>query len=229
MPNLEYEPKPSIDVIHWTNEPIEREFIDAIAQDYRDVARLLGDLPPTMKIYFDDREVNSQYPADGTAYAHDILTLVLNKKFYDQPEKIRKQLRQTIFHEVFHIRQRFSLEDEKRSAIESAIYEGCATIFEREYTAAQPLHGNYSGESEETLKGWAQQMKYITAEEYFEPSGKTWKKWAFYDHDTGEQWKIYKTGTWIVDQVLATRNIDIIELRDVAAEQVLAWYEEGEL
>lgn len=216
---------PSVEIIHWSNQSEESTYVSWIEKVYREVTTVLDNLPQTLKLYFDQRDINPDYPSDGTAYSHDILTLVINSMYYKKPDEIKRQLRQTIFHELFHIRQKFTMADPQRSALESAVYEGYATVFEREYTNSQPLQGDYSQQDTATLIRWYEQIKTIYAEQYFEPSGETFRKWAFYDPETTEQWKIYRTGTWIVDTVLSTRGINILELRNVNAGQVIELFE----
>lgn len=130
------------------------------------------------------------------------------------------RIKPVIFHEGYHIGQGF-YNSNPCSAIEAAIYEGCATVFERTYTDSTPKWGDYSMHDDETLHTWLEEIKTITADQYFEPTGDTWRKWAFYDPETKESWKIYKVGTWIVENALRKEELDIIDLNTMSADEIL--------
>lgn len=221
----ELEPKSSIDVIQWNDEEFEGQFLGDIKNDYEDVRKILDNLPATLKIYFDNEVMSSDYAVDGHAHAHDIVTLIMNRKSEFTHDEYKMRLRETLFHELFHVRQNFTYEDDPQPALYAAIYEGCATVFAREYTDARPPHGDYSVESEAQLNAWKEEMSTIPASEYFDADSGAWQKWAFIDPETGERWRVYKVGTWIVDKVIEHRGIDIVDLRDVTPKQVIEWFE----
>jgi hypothetical protein len=125
-------------------------------------------------------------------------------------------------HEGYHIGQGF-YNSEPCSALEAAIYEGCATIFERDYLDSEPKYADYSMHDEKTLQSWFDEIKTITADQYFEPSGETWRKWAFYDPETDASWRIYKTGTWVVENVMRKTGLNAIELNSLSAYEITSY------
>lgn len=219
--NHEQEPsQTSIVVSNFENESIERDFLNDIQNAYLELRELLPSLPAQLQVEFG---TNYDYGSDrvtGSAIGPDAIKIGIDAKAEDR-ERQHARIRSLVFHEGFHIAQGFHLGGQF-SALESAVYEGCATIFEREYTGSTPGWGNYSDVDEATLQRWFTEMQQITAEEYFEPTGETWRKWAFYDPETGEGWRVYKVGTWLVDKILAQEDRDIIDLHSTTATELLA-------
>jgi uncharacterized protein YjaZ len=155
----------------------------------------------------------------GYAYSHDVITLAIQKDFADKMKQTA-ELRGTVFHESFHLSQRFTGEDGHRSALHSAIYEGCATVFEREYANVLPLYGNYNAHSDEQLADWFDKLGAVGMS-YREKEGE-WEEWAFYHHELQQRWIVYKTGTWLVDQTLKQTGLNILDLQNKTAEEILA-------
>ncbi len=214
----------TLEIIHWAHEALERRWLPEIEQAYNDLRQLIDGLPENMQLYFDDGDIWEEFAVTGHAHASDIITIIFNPQ-EKSPEQTVRELRELIFHEGFHVRQGFTYEHGAFSGAESAVYEGCATVFEQKYAAATPGYGEYKDIPVQKLNEWYQALKAIPADTYFEASGETWRKWAFWDDETKEKWRTYKTGAWIVDTVLAARKADIRDLRNVPAKQILRWFE----
>lgn len=210
----------SIIVAQFENELIERDFLDEINKYYNELKELIPTLPQTLRVYFGTNYDFGEDGVTGSAVSADSIKIGINPDVENRDTQHAK-VRSIVFHEGYHISQGFHLGQEF-SAVESAIYEGCATVFEREYASSKPKWGDYKKEGEEKLNQWYEAMKTITSEQYFEPSGETWQKWAFYDADTDESWRVYKVGTWIVDNVINRNKLTAIELNNMTAEQILA-------
>ena len=202
------------------NEPVETLFLAAIDSSYQELKSILPNLPKKVTITFGSNYDYGEDGVTGSAIASDKIKLGINPDVDDRSKQFAK-IRSLIFHEGFHLAQGFYLEGRQFSAVESAVYEGCATIFERDYAASSPAWGDYSKEDDKTLRRWYEEMKSVTAEQYFEPSGETWKKWAFYDTETGEGWRVYKVGTWLVDEVLKKGNVSVVELSSKTADEIV--------
>lgn len=211
----------SVVVEGFENEPIETLFLAAIYSSYQELKSILPNLPKKLTITFGTNYDYGEDGVTGSAIASDTIKIGINPDVDDRSKQFAK-IRSLVFHEGFHLAQGFYLEGRQFSAVESAIYEGCATIFERDYAGSAPAWGDYSKEDDRTLHRWYEEMKSVTAEQYFEPSGETWRKWAFYDAETNEGWRVYKVGTWLVDKVLKKGNISLVELSSKAADEIVS-------
>ena len=216
----EHQSELSISVSAFENEPVERLFLDEIHAAYTELRQLLSKLPNQLKVTFGTNYDYGEDGVTGSAVSSDEMKIGIDKSVEDRTRQHAK-IRSLVFHEGYHMAQEFHLASQF-SAVESAVYEGCATIFEREYAGSTPKWGDYSKEDTDTLQRWYDAMKNISAEQYFEPSGETWKKWAFYDPETDESWRVYKVGTWLVENILKENDLDIVDLSSMTASEILA-------
>ena len=220
----EVQGKGAVTIVHFENRDTEEPFAPYLENYVKEAQHLLPSLSRSINISFEDRDNFGEDGIDGFAKSKDTIGIGVDGSNKDRDCQ-KEKLRPLVLHEAFHITQGFTYEAGQFSALDAAIYEGCATIFEREYANSTPKHGDYSRESPAKLQEWLAAIRGITADQYFEESGETWRKWAFYDAETDESWKIYKTGTWLVDTILQQGSLDIIDLQGMSAAAVLALYE----
>ncbi len=206
-----------IQVIHYQNETIEKPLEEDISNYYDEVRKILPALSETVQIYFSDYGIIPESGIGGYAYSKSIITISLDPDFKDK-EKQLNEIRPTIFHESFHQFQNFTGEGQLYSAIENSIYEGMATVFEREYTGVFQPYGDYQQTSETKLEQWIDELKNINAEHFTDE--KVYRDWKFYHQEYKERWISYKVGTWIADQVLAKYKLHIIDLSTKTAAEV---------
>jgi len=211
----------SIASIIFENETIEAPFLKDIDESYGELRTLLPTLPEKVHIIFGTNYDYGDDGVTGSAVSPDAIQVGIDGQATDRARQ-HNSIRPLIFHEGYHMAQGFHL-GSTYSALESAIYEGCATIFERDVAGSTPRWANYSKEGEATLQRWLDEISKISAEQYFEPTGETWRKWAFYDPDTDESWRIYKVGTWLVEKVTAQENKTIIELNSKTSEEIMSY------
>jgi uncharacterized protein YjaZ len=117
--------------------------------------------------------------------------------------------RQTVFHELSHA-ARFEKGLFHPTLLESAILEGLATVFEREYAAASPPYGDYDPE---VIESWLEELQQVGDNESYYP--------YMYRHADGRKWMAYKVGTYLVDQAIAKSGKNIIKLTGLRADAVL--------
>jgi len=220
---LESELNNSINVTHFENKKVNTLFLPKITEAYDNLKILLPNLPKTINITFGTNYPYGEDGVTGSALSNDSMKIGTRLDQEDRTSQFDR-IKPVIFHEGYHIAQGFYNSD-PCSAIEAAIYEGCATIFEREYTNSNPKWGDYSEHDEETLYAWLKEIKTITADQYFEPSGDTWRKWAFRDPETNETWRIYKIGTWIVENVIRKTKLSVVELNSMSAHEIFGRFE----
>lgn len=209
----------SISVAAFENELIEKDFLSEINKSYNELKELLPTLPQLLRVYFGTNYDYGESGVTGSAISADSIKIGIDPTVEDRSKQHTK-MHSIVFHEGYHVSQGFHLGQEF-SALESAVHEGCATVFERDYAQSSPKWGDYQKEGEEKLRQWYEAMKPITAEQYFEPTSETWRKWAFYDPETDESWRVYKVGTWIVDEVMRRNKLSSIDLNNMSAKEIL--------
>jgi hypothetical protein len=211
-----------IEVIHYQNQQVERLIEEDISRYYDEARQLLPSIPETVKIYFSDYGILDYCGVGGYAYASDIITVSVDPVFSDKVTQL-SAIRPTIFHESFHLFQDFTGESQTYTALEGAVYEGMATVFEREHADVFEPYGDYRQTSAIKLKTWAKQLKAFGPEFQNE---EIYRAWKFFHPELKEQWIAYKVGTWITDQVLAKQNLTIMDLSTKSAAEVLKLYEQ---
>jgi len=211
-----------IKVIHYQNKTYEQPIVPLISDSLDEVRKLLPNLPESIQIYFSDYGILEDTGIGGYAYSSDIITISLDSNF-DDKDKQEANIRPTVFHESFHLSQRFTGEDGPFSAIDNALYEGMATVFEREYAGVFEPYGDYRQISEEKLKQWTEELRKLSSEVFADE--KVYSKWKFYHPELKERWIAYRTGTWLVDEVLKKKGLTILDLRTKKAADVLSMYD----
>ena len=199
---------------------------DAIRSDleqyHQEVREFLPELPKELSIWLSNNHLITETGEGGFAYSPKIMNISFDETFEDK-EKQLAYLKGTFFHEAYHLVQGHTYEDSnvlRETMLDNAIYEGCATVFEREYADVVPPWGDYSLLDESQLNSWRDSMLKISREKYRDVPG-LWEKWAFYDDEDNQKWKVYKTGTWIADMAIRESGVDILEMRRMSAAEVL--------
>lgn len=208
-----------IEVIHYQNKSTEETLESIISGNYNEVRELLPELPELIQIYFSDNGIIPESGVGGYAYAHDIITISIDPDFTDKKKQLAN-IRSTIFHEAFHVYQNYTGESGSFSAIQNTIYEGMATVFEREYCDIWQPYGDYRETSGEKIKQWIEYLQELSTEEF----ENNYSEWKFYHPKLKERWIVYKTGTWIADQVLQKHKLNILDLSIKKADEVLDLY-----
>lgn len=209
----------TIKVLNYENQAVNALFLPKIKESYEELRLLLPRLPDTMNIEFGTNYDYGEDGVTGSALSSNSMKIGIRIDQEDRASQFAR-IGTVVKHEGYHIGQGFYNSD-PCSALEAAIYEGCASVFERDYLGSEPRWADYSMHDEKTLQSWLDEIKIITADQYFEPSGETWRKWAFYDPDTDASWRIYKTGTWVVENVMRKSGLNAIELNRLSADEIM--------
>lgn len=209
-----------IKVINYQHKSNEEPLEKVISGYYDEVRELLPGLPETIQIYFSDYGILPDSGVGGYAYSPSIITVSIDPDFADKKEQL-KQLRSTIFHESFHIFQNYTGEGGPFSAIDNAVYEGMATVFEREYCGIWQPYGDYRETPENKLKHWIKDLQNLSLRDFED----NYSDWKFFHPTLKEKWIVYKVGTWIADEVLKNEKLKILDLSTKNASEVLGLYE----
>lgn len=150
----------------------------------------------------------------GFAYDHDSITLVYDPNFSDK-EKQLQYLKGTDYHESFHLVQGYvgSADHTALPPIGNAIYEGAATVFERERAGTDPSYGQYP--DVDVVNEWIQEIKTL-------PLDYDWKAWKRFHPEKKQAHIMYKAGTYIVDEALKNSpDLTIENLATMGWEEIL--------
>lgn len=182
-----------------------------------EVKGLLPTLPDNIAYKFDNHLLIEGEGVGGFASAVDTITLAFDPDYNDKEEQLKK-FKGTFFHECFHLVQGYTgdkvdMDVAVLPAIHSAIYEGAATVFEREKTGSNPFWGQYP--DKDTTLSWISQIKDLSADY-------DWKKWKWFNPDNNEPNIMYRAGTFIVDDYLSKHPDSTIEdLATMPPEDIL--------
>ncbi len=186
------------------------------------VRELLPELSDELQLYVYAEDLIPETGTGGYAYSPTALSLAIDNDFKDK-EKQLSALIGTIYHESYHLVQGHTGNETKApatSALDSSIYEGCATVFERTYAGVGPLWGDYSMHTEEELRQWSEALSRIPIDKWSENQDGVWERWSFYDTEDSQRWKAYKVGTWVVELYLRETGKDIRDLRLMPASDI---------
>ncbi len=206
-----------IKIIYYHNEKTDKNFEKSIDESYREVCKLLPGLPKTINIYFSDFGIIPESGIGGFAYSPDTITVSIDPKFKDKNKQIR-DIKPTIFHEAFHVLQNFTGTTGPFSALDNVIYEGMATVFEREHCGVWQPYGDYRNVPEKNLELWFKKLEHISNKDFEEK----YRDWKFYHPKIKERWIVYKVGTWITDKVLDKHKLTILELSKKKSDEILS-------
>lgn len=103
----------------------------------------------------------------------------------------RKHCKSTLFHEVHHM-VRMNTIPWREGVIDFAIFEGLATVFERDYAIDEPPWGSYDPA---VIKDWTKEAMSLDKETV------DWNHYSF-SHPDGRSWILYRVGAYVVDQAI---------------------------
>lgn len=195
------------------------------AQEFESrVREILPELHDPLELYITDDFMIPEVGVGGFSWSDTIISLSFDMNFPDKASQ-KQQLFGTLLHEGMHLIQGHhggakELQSEHRHILDNAVYEGAATVLEKQYANVHAPWGDYSVLSNDELVLIKQQLENVSDRDYRSVEG-LWEKYAFYDPDDDIRWKVYRIGTWVVDQYLARTGEDIRELRTKSAREIL--------
>ena len=102
-----------------------------------------------------------------------------------------EHLRHMLFHELHHCARLIRIPSYyTEDWYDGSVFEGLATVFEREAGWAPPF-GEYP---EDEIEAWAEEL-------FAQPVDHTFNQWKF-QHPDGRRWISYRVGTWVVDRAV---------------------------
>lgn len=199
------------------DETLQQVLQGSIKQWHSEVASLLPTLPAKINIEFDNDYLVPDSGTGGAAWSLDSLKLAYDPSFDASQEELLTELKATYYHEGYHLARGFSFETTPADlpALTMAIEEGAATRFETVHTGSNPGYAHY--EDKATMLAWLEEVKGL-------PDGfdYDWRRWKFFDPETGRKWILYKVGVFIVDEALKNdTDLTIESMATLSAKQIL--------
>lgn len=195
---------------------LDREHIDQLKGVVLDCEREVREILPALRhdIQYewfnqDSGLIVPHYVTGGSLYTPGTVSIAIDKTCSDVA-RVENELRLTAFHELFHVMQGFSYVDENGndrdlpSMIGDALYEGAASIFERDFAgfdgqkAVLPYYADYTLHDESQLTEWTNALIDMGTVRDIE----LLNQWKFYHDDLGVNHIMYKVGAYLVDTVL---------------------------
>lgn len=119
----------------------------------------------------------------------------------------RKWLRATLFHELHHLAR--STSQPPRSLIDHVVYEGMATVFERDFAGADVPWGRYP----DNVTAWADELLAL-------PPDSSVRDWLYTNPD-GRRWIGIRVGAFWVERAMATSRRSTADLVITSTSDVL--------
>jgi hypothetical protein len=193
------------------DEVLREELAQSLTQWTSEVVGLLGIVAKPTKVVFNNYFLISETGTGGFADTGKVLVLAFDLDYQDRIAQM-KNLRASFYHESYHIAQNW-LGDVVLPAIDEAILEGAATVFERDRALASPLWGAY-GAREDMLRLF--DLAINLTNDYDQG------KWKFYDEESGQKWMLYRIGVFIIDETLKRHpELSIEQIALMSAQEIL--------
>jgi uncharacterized protein YjaZ len=204
--------------IKFSDEAFESAYIPVIQDAHNEAVKLLKNLQSDLTIEFKNNGASEETGVGGFSMSPHQLNVAVYRSFPDIATQ-QRNLRAVVFHELYHMNQGFTYEQSPFTALQAAVFEGCAVTFEREYGGGEAAYADYSPHSDEELTDWLNQLKQVGLK-YFEDTD-TWLKWAQYHPELDQKWIIYKAGMWLIKRILDKNHLSILDLQDKTPDEIL--------
>lgn len=173
---------------------------------HKDARAIINAIPETINIVIEPnaRFTDKDVVVGGYAHSAELISLNFDPDLPYGRQKLLAELRGAAMHELNHAAHFSFFPDDDSPLIEEAVFEGLATVFERDYAGGeQPGFAKY--EDEATMRDWLDEI--LLAQEQ---GGK--REDLKYMHPDGRRWVLYKTGCWVVDAAMRESGKSIVEL-----------------
>jgi hypothetical protein len=197
------------DTYAFTNDEIAvvRSVLDEAETEVR---TLLPSLPAKLSLLVYPTEfVIPELGSMGMALSPDVIQLSVDPEHAGGVAEVADAtFRFTLFHECHHATREKALGRQGSQLVPSAIHEGLATAFERDFAGHEPLWGY----DKAVIDSWTEEFLALGAEDY--------RDW-FFNHPDGRRWIGYKVGTYLVDRAIANGDTSAVKLLPVEWRDVL--------
>ncbi len=188
----------------------DRSLIEAIARSAtREVRRVLPGLPTTVELTVrPGSDVIKETGETATAMPPVSVMWTVDPTREGGVQAVAQAwLRATLFHELHHLAR--SARVNPQTLLDRAVFEGLASVFERDVAGAPVPWGSYPDNVDE----WATQLLAL-------PSDASVRDWL-YSHPDGRRWIGIKVGAYWVDRAIAASGRSAADLVTAPTDEIL--------
>lgn len=192
-------------------EKFTKRYKAEVRRAYKDASKLLpfGSKQLNFFVQPNSYGVIPETGSGGKTINSELVMLVFDPKLALGEEVILKSTRATVFHEMNHA-ARWHKSIWHTSALDMCLFEGLATVFEREHAMAKPLWGDYD---QSLIRGWLKEVSGL-------PDG-VLRDDYYFNHPDGRRWIAYKVGTYIIDEAIKHSGKTVVELTQMECADIL--------
>lgn len=186
-----------------------------------EVRSFLPELPVDIEATIDNAHLVTSTGVGGFVAGLGKMLLSFDPNFSDKLLQ-EHNLRGTIFHQAYHMVQGHSFANptaEYDTALDNAIYEGAAIVFEQTYANSYPAWGDYRQVSSVVLDQWQAALSKIPIYQHMLGT-KLWQEWSSAADDPKDSWRSYRVGTRLIDEYLKKTRKNILDIRHLSAEHI---------
>jgi|GEM_PF-2635133 len=181
-----------------------------VAKAYADARPLLSFGSEHLNFFVQPSEsVIAETGVNGQTINSEFIVLKFDENLELDEEVILGNVRSMVFHEMNHA-ARFNLSIWHKTPLDMCLFEGLATVFEREHAGSQPLWGRYD---KTVISEWINEIKDLE-------DGILSNDYRF-EHPDGRRWISYKVGAYIIDEAMSKSGKSVVELTQMQCKDIL--------
>jgi tetratricopeptide (TPR) repeat protein len=214
--------KPGLDILfedgqfQFTLE--DKQLIESIVvQSEKTVRALLPGLTENIRIIVSiiDRKLDEAGGVSGRAETHtpgEMIIEISNVFPGGVKEAVKTSLASTLFHEFHHIYRGWAIRDNKfgRGISIAMVNEGLAVAFSEIYTGNIVDANSYTDDAD----NWVKEILLL-------PVDADYSQWVMGKHPDGRTSIAYRAGNYLIHEVMANTEKDILELSELSPDEIL--------
>ena len=214
--------KPGLDILfedgqfQFTVE--DKQLIESIVvESEKSVRALLPGLTENIRLVVTivDRNLEVAEGVSGRAETHtpgEVIIEISNVFPGGVKEAVKTSLASTVFHELHHIYRGWAIRDNKfgRGISIAMVNEGLAVAFSEIYTGTIVDGNSYTDDADD----WVKEIILL-------PVDADYAKWVMGEHPDGRTSIAYRAGNYLIHEVMAKTDKDILELSELSPDEIL--------
>lgn len=186
------------------------ELRKSIEDAYIEVIQLLPFTSQYVNFYVHPSEyIIKETGLNGYTVNSEYISISFDSELRLGSTKILQNIRPIIFHEMNHA-ARFQCSIWHETSLDMCLFEGLATVFEREHAGINPPWGQYNNAD---VQEWLAELRTLK-------NGVLTDEYRF-EHPDGRRWIAYKVGTYIIDEAIKHSGMSVIELTQKESKEIL--------
>lgn len=192
-------------------EAFQKQYVAEIERAYKEANRLLPFGSTHLNFFVQPSPFGfiKETGNGGFTFNSGLIQLRFDPECRIGKQKILENVRAVVFHEMNHAARWHKL-IWHTTPVDMCIFEGLATVFERDYANWRPLWSKYK---KDDAKKWLKEVKAL-------PDGLLSDEYRF-KHSDGRRWISYKVGTYLIDEAMANSSKTVIELTQMECADIL--------